>query len=55
MYLTTAQVADQLQMNRETILRWLRAGELEGLRAGRQWRIERDKLESFLNKDRAAD
>jgi len=54
MYLTAEQIADRLQLNKETVLRWLRAGELEGLKAGKQWRVKQDKLDSFLNKDRAA-
>ena len=54
MYLTVGQVADQLKVNKETVRRWLRCGALKGLRAGRLWRIENNKLEAFLNKGRAA-
>ena len=50
MLLTPEQIADNLQLNKETVLRWLRAGELQGIKAGKQWRIEHDKLKEFLER-----
>jgi len=44
------EVAEQLQVSERTIRRWLRAGELRGIRVGRLWRIRRKDLAAFLDK-----
>ena len=46
--LTPGQVAERLQVKERTVLDWLRAGELRGLKLGRLWRIRPDDLEKFL-------
>ena len=46
--LTVRQVAERLQVNPETIYRWLRKGKLVGYRANKLWRIAEDELELFL-------
>lgn len=48
--LTVNQVAEKLQVNAETVYRWLRSGKLSGYRANRLWRISTVDLESFLNR-----
>lgn len=46
-YLTPIQVAERLQLNVETVYRWLRSGKLPGIRLSRKvWRItEMDLIE----------
>jgi excisionase family DNA binding protein len=52
--LTVAQVADRLQVNSETVRRWLRAGELEGILLGDKagYRVSVGALRAFLEKRR---
>ena len=52
--LTVQQVAIRLQVHPETILRWLRRNQLQGLKVGKQWRIKQDQLQTFLDKGEAA-
>lgn len=51
--LTVPQVADRLQVNQETIRRWLRDGALKGVRfgAGRatEWRVDPVDLQTFID------
>ena len=42
------EVASYLGMNPVTVYRWCREGRLPCLRIGRQWRIRRQALETFL-------
>lgn len=55
--LTVEQVADRLQVNEQTVRRWLREGELEGIAfAGRTgWRISEEDLRAFLDRRRVAE
>ena len=46
--LTVRQIAEKLQVNTETVYRWLRNGKLTGYRANRLWRIGQSDLEAFL-------
>jgi len=46
--LTVRQIAEKLQVNTETVYRWLRDGKLTGYRANRLWRIGESDLEAFL-------
>jgi len=49
-WLTVQQIADSLQLDGQTVRRWLRAGELRGVllsdKAG--WRVRPEDLEAFL-------
>lgn len=48
-YLTLSQFCDYFTLNEQTVRRWLREGQLPGLRIGRAWRIHKDtvaKIES---------
>ena len=49
-WLTVQQIADSLQVDAQTIRRWLRAGDLRGVllsdKAG--WRVHPDDLEAYL-------
>jgi len=50
--LTVRQIAEKLQVNAETVYRWLRDGKLTGYRANRLWRIGESDLETFLKRKR---
>ncbi len=43
--LTTEEVAERLQVGTNTILRWLRAGQLHGIKIARVWRVREGELE----------
>ncbi len=49
-WLTTAEVAQLLKVNPETVKRWLRGGEMRGSllsdRAG--WRVAREEVNRFM-------
>lgn len=45
---TAQEVADLLRMNHQVIQRKLQAGEIPGYRIGREWRVERAQLLSWL-------
>jgi excisionase family DNA binding protein len=49
--LTVAQVADRLQVNSETVRRWLRSGELPGILLGDRagYRVSAADLKAFLD------
>lgn len=46
--LTAQEVAALLRVDEATVRRWLRDGELVGLRVGRAWRIPESELQVFL-------
>jgi excisionase family DNA binding protein len=52
--LTVDQVAERLQVNEQTIRRWLREGELRGVSFGGRtgWRISEEDLQEFLDRRR---
>jgi excisionase family DNA binding protein len=47
--LTVDQVAERLQVNRRTVLNLITAGSLVAFRVGRQWRIEHDDLQRYID------
>lgn len=47
-YLTADQIADELQVDQETVLRWLRRKELRGYKLGKLWRVYRADLNKFM-------
>ncbi len=55
--LTVDQVAERLQVNEQTIRRWLREGELTGVPFGGRtgWRIGEEDLQAFLDRRRMAE
>jgi excisionase family DNA binding protein len=55
--LTVDQVAERLQVNEQTVRRWLRDGQLTGVPFGGRtgWRINEDELQAFLDRRRMAD
>ena len=48
MFLMVDEVAEKLQLNPETIRRYIIAKELEAYKFGRNYRIEEKELERFL-------
>jgi excisionase family DNA binding protein len=52
--LTAGDAADALQLSRRTILRYLRAGELEGSKLKGEWRIKKEDLDKFLEERKPA-
>jgi excisionase family DNA binding protein len=49
-FLTPADVAEVLNISMSQTMALLRTGELEGIKIGGrgQWRVEREKLESYI-------
>lgn len=47
-YLTTSQVAEQLQVDESTIRRWIVDGRLPATRPGRGYRVNPDDLAELL-------
>ena len=48
MGLTVEDTAEELQLNVQTVRKWLRQGRLPGRKIGREWRISRQELEDYL-------
>jgi len=46
--LTIAEVAKYLKLHELTVRRLAREGELPAFKVGRQWRVKRDLLESWI-------
>jgi excisionase family DNA binding protein len=52
--LTVNQVAERLQVNVQTVRRWLREGDLVGIPLGGRsgWRVSQSELQGFLDRRR---
>ena len=47
--LTPEEAAERLQVSLSTVKRWLRSGELNGVKpGGRLWRVEEEALQQFI-------
>jgi len=46
--LTTEQVSQILQVHPLTVLKYIKAGKLQGIKLGRVWRIRETEVEKFL-------
>jgi excisionase family DNA binding protein len=51
--LTPEEAADYLRVDRETVYRRLRAGQLPGNKVGQQWRIRKHDLNEYLQGPRS--
>jgi excisionase family DNA binding protein len=52
-WLTVAQVAEELQVDQETVRRWIRSNELKALNLGGRrpdYRLRRDDLAAFIQR-----
>lgn len=47
-YITSAQVADRLGVTPATVATWCRLGLIPRVRAGGQWRIDKEQFEEAL-------
>lgn len=47
-YLSPDEVAQRLNVKPLTVRRWLKNGNLKGLKLGRLWRVRESNLEAFL-------
>lgn len=48
-YFDVNTVAEKLDLNPQTIYRWIRSGKLEAQKAGRNWRITEQNVEDALD------
>ena len=48
-WLTVKQAAEYLQIDRMTILRWIKAEKLSASKIGKSYRIAKKELEKYLN------
>lgn len=48
-FLTTQEVADILKLNILTIYEYIRSGELQAIKLGRNYRIEEINLDKFIS------
>ncbi len=46
--LKTEEVANQLRVSEDTVLRLIHGGSLKGLRVGRSWRVRSDDLDAYV-------
>lgn len=53
-FLTTDDVLGYLRVNARTVYRLIKNGEIPAVRIGRQWRIRRCDLDSWLDSQRQA-
>jgi excisionase family DNA binding protein len=51
-YFTVQQVAERLQVNEQTVRRWLREGALKGVRLAERWRVTDGDVREFIDKQR---
>ena len=47
-FLTVSEVAKRLKLHPETIARYIRQGELQALKFGRVWRMEKKEVDKFI-------
>jgi excisionase family DNA binding protein len=52
--ITPKDAADRLAVSKNTILDWLRSGQLKGVKAGRLWRLRERDLGEFLKEPEPA-
>jgi excisionase family DNA binding protein len=52
--ITPKDAADRLAVSKNTILDWLRSGQLKGVKAGRLWRLRERDLAEFLKEPEPA-
>lgn len=49
-FFTAAEVAELLKMNPQVIARKLQAGEIEGYKLGKDWRVSKEQLLRYLDR-----
>lgn len=48
-YLKVEQIADELGLSEETVLRWIRKKELKAYKLGKNYRVRREDYQEFLD------
>jgi excisionase family DNA binding protein len=48
-YLTVEQIAKELGLSEETVLRWIRRKELKAYKLGKTYRVQRKDYQAFLD------
>lgn len=48
-FLTVEQIANELGLSEETVLRWIRKKELKAYRLGKTYRITKEDYQEFLD------
>lgn len=51
-YLSPDEIAEEISISSQTILRWLKDGDLVGYKFARAWRVKREDLDKFLESRR---
>ena len=51
-FMSVQQVADFLKVSEGTIIRLLKSGEMEGHKVGGQWRLTRNQVDEYLEKQK---
>jgi excisionase family DNA binding protein len=49
---TPEETAAKIKVPMRTVKRWLQSGQLQGVKAGRKWRVREDAVEAFLEASR---
>ena len=49
---TVEQAATALSLDRDTLRKWLRAGRIGGFKAGTDWRLTKEDLDAFIDRNR---
>lgn len=52
-WLSVADICDYMDVSTFVVTRMLRAGDLPGVKFGREWRVARSDFEQFLNEQRS--
>ncbi len=47
-YLFTDEAAEYLRVDVSTIYRWVRSGQIRGIKVGQRWRVARAELDAML-------
>jgi excisionase family DNA binding protein len=50
-WLTVAEIATELKVHVMTVYRLIHGGRLEAVKVGRSYRVEKSKLEKYLNRE----
>ena len=52
--LTVDEVADRMRVTGASVRRWIRAGELRAIKAGKEWRIATAEVTAYLKRQETA-
>ena len=52
-YLTTVEVAAEIRMSKDYVARQCKAGAIAATKVGKEWRITREALDTFMARGKA--